>query len=112
MDEYAAPRSSLTALPPRASARTAPSPAASPRAGGQRRPDHRFDEAIRRRLQHLYLERLLRLEVREEPALRQVEVFGQPPDGEPFEPDPARELDGMIENGLAGGLPLAMTPAS
>ncbi len=45
-----------------------------------------------------------------EAALRQLEVVGQAADRQAFEPDPAGQLDGVVENRFAGGLALAHDP--
>jgi hypothetical protein len=48
------------------------------------------------------LERLLRPEVGEEAALRELQRLGQPADGEPLQPHLAREPERVVEDGLAG----------
>src|SRR5207249_1526234 len=74
--------------------------------GSERRLDDLVDEASRGHLQHLNLKILLRLEVREEPALRQLEVVGEPADRQPLEADFRGQAERVHQDGLAGLLAL------
>src|SRR5688572_6956848 len=67
----------------------------------QRRDHHRLDELARRLLDDRDLERLLRAEVGEQPALRQPGVLGEPADGQPGEPADAGEVERLGQDGLS-----------
>jgi len=66
----------------------------------QRRLDHLVDEAPRRQLEHLDLQVLFRLEVREEPALRELEILGQTANGQALEPDLRGQAERVDQDGL------------
>src|SRR5437867_868825 len=68
---------------------------------GERRLDDAFNHARPGHAEDVELERFLRAEVGEEPALRHAEILGQTTDGEPLEPDPRREPQRVSEDCLA-----------
>ena len=65
------------------------------------------DEPLRRELHGRELEELLRLKMREEAALGEPEIVGEPPDGETIEPHLGGEVGGVLQNRLTGELPFA-----
>jgi hypothetical protein len=69
--------------------------------------DDNRHEAFGGAIEHLDLQRFLRAEVREEAALGQLEVVGESADGQPFESHAAGEIDGVVHDGVAGGLPFS-----
>src|SRR5215207_819287 len=70
--------------------------------GGQGGADHQVDEAGAGVVQQLELERLLGLEVGEQPALGELGRGGQRPDGQPAQPDPAGHPGRLVEHDLPG----------
>src|SRR6185503_294969 len=85
-----------------------PQPPLAPRSL-ERRPHHAIDEQLGRVTQRLDLQRLLRPEVREEPALREAQVGRELPDRQAFETQAARVLRGPLEDQLASLVTLAHT---
>jgi hypothetical protein len=69
--------------------------------------DDLVHESLGRRVEHLDLERLLGAEVREEPALGEVQLVGQASDRQPLEADLAGQARGPLQDGLPGLLSLA-----
>src|SRR5262249_54076168 len=73
----------------------------------ERRPDHGGDEAPHRFFEHRALQLLLRLEVREQAALRELELVGQHAERDALETDRARFAQRGVDDLLAAQLALA-----
>src|SRR5829696_3705418 len=78
--------------------------------GDQGGPDHQVDEAGAGVVEQLELERLLGLEVGEQPALGDLGRGGQRADGQPAQPDPAGHPGRLVEHRLPGLGPLGHAP--
>lgn len=68
---------------------------------------HRLGEMRRRVIQDLKLKGLLGAEMREQPALGELEIVGQDADSEPSEPDLTGESGGVGQDILFGGFTFA-----
>jgi hypothetical protein len=66
------------------------------------RPGDDIDVALTRFFEHLKLQLLLRLEVREEPTLAHTGGVGERANGELVEPDGAHQVERLIDDGLSG----------
>src|SRR5829696_2745269 len=99
-DEQAAAGQGL-GVPGEPPAEQLPHPRLAP-GGGQGGADHQVDEAGPGVVEQLELERLLGMEVGEQPALGQLGRGGQRADGQPAQPDPARHPGRLVQHDLPG----------
>ena len=99
--EDAPTRRPTTAVPRQPPIEDGPHPRLTPRRG-EGGTDDPFREGGGAMLQHLDLQRLLGTEVGEEPALGELQLVRQGPDGEAAEPDLAGQLGSAVEDGGAG----------